>query len=499
MIPSPTPSSPPAPGGRSPRPWDLLVVGGGTAGLVAAHTGAVLGARVALVEEHRTGGDCLWTGCVPSKALLSAAGVVATLRRDHGFASAGEVSVDFGAVMARVNQAIATIEPVDSPEALREAGVTVVTGRAEFDGPGSVRVAGERHLFRRAVLATGSTPVVPDVPGLRDAGPVTSETVWDLTELPGRLLILGGGPVGCEMSQAFARLGSRVTLVHRGERLLPRHDPDASAAVRRALTSDGVEIITGHEVARVDGSPGRPGVATVGLDGAGERRLDYDVLLLATGQRPRTAGLGLDLAGVRLTDDGAVAVDPRLRTTNPRIFAAGDVTPAPQLTHLASYHAGIAATNALLGLPLRPDTTAVPQVVYTDPEVAAVGAPTWAPPGRRTPRTTEHGHDHVDRAVTDGRTDGFTRLTLTATGRIAGATVVGPRAGESLAELGLAVRQRIRVTALASTVHAYPTYAYAPWEAAVTEVRRRSARWGLWRLTRVIVLLRRVRGVTGPP
>ena len=474
-----------------PRPWDLLVVGGGTAGLVAAHTGALLGARVALVEEHRTGGECLWTGCVPSKALLSAADVVATLRRDHGFASTGEVSVDFGAVMARVRKAIATIEPVDSPEVLREAGVTVVTGRAAFDGPASVRVAGDRHLFRRAVLATGSSPVVPDVPGLRDAGPVTSETVWDLTELPGRLLVLGGGPMGCEMSQAFARLGSRVTLVHRGERLLPHHDPDASGAVRRALAGDGVEVLTAHQLGRVDGQPGRPGRATVVGDDAG-RSVEYDVLLLATGQEPRTGGLGLDLADVRLTDGGAVAVDGRLRTTNPRIFAAGDVTPAPQLTHLASYHAGIAVTNALLGLPLRPDSTAVPQVVYTDPEVAAVGAPTWAPPGRRAPRTTEHGHDHVDRAVTDGRTDGFTRLTLTATGRITGATVVGPRAGESLAELGLAVRQRIRVAALASTVHAYPTYGYAPWEAAVTDVRRRSTRWGLWWLTRGLVRLKRL-------
>lgn len=488
-------SSSAAPGGPR-RLWDLLVVGGGTAGLVAAHAAAQLGGRAALVEEARTGGECLWTGCVPSKALLAAADTVAALRRDHGFASAGEVRVDFGAVMARVRQAVATIEPVDSPDALREAGVTVLHGRAEFDGPASVLVAGERHGFRRAVLATGSSPHIPEIAGLPQAGPLTSETVWGLTELPRRLLVLGGGPMGCEMSQAFARLGSQVTLVHRGERLLPRHDPDASAAVRSALRSDGVEVLTAHQVAQVDGPAGRPGRATV-IGDDGERTVGYDALLLATGKRARTTGMGLDRAGVRVTDDGAVEVDARLRTTNPRIFAAGDVTPAPQLTHLASYHAGIAATNAVLGLPLRPDATAVPQVVYTDPEVAAVGAPTWARPGERVPRTTEHRHDHVDRAVTDGRTDGFTRLTLSATGRITGATVVGPRAGESLAELGLAVRRKVRVTALASTVHAYPTYGYAPWEAAVTEVRRRSGRWGLWRATAALVRLRRLGG--SPP
>jgi pyruvate/2-oxoglutarate dehydrogenase complex dihydrolipoamide dehydrogenase (E3) component len=253
---------------------------------------------------------------------------------------------------------------------------------------------------------------------------------------------------------------------------------------------DGVEILTAHQLARVDGEPGRPGRARA-VDGDGDRSVGYDALLLATGQRARTAGLGLDRAGVRLTDAGTVAPDARLRTTNPRIFAAGDVTPALQLTHLASYHAGIAATNALLGLSLRPDATAAPRVVYTDPEVAAVGAPTWAPPGEQAPRTTEDGHDHVDRAVTDGRTEGFTRLTVSSAGRITGATVVGPRARESLAELGLAVRRKVRVTALASTVHAYPTYGYAPWEAAVTEVRRRCGRWGLWRLTRALIRLRR--------
>jgi len=475
--------------------WDLLVIGGGTAGLVAAHTGALLGARVALVEEHRTGGECLWTGCVPSKALLAAAGVVATVRANHGYVSAGDVRVDFPAVMSRVRQAIATIEPADSPQTLREAGVTVLPGRAEFDGAGSVTVAGQRHTFHRALLATGSAPRVPAIPGLREAAPLTTETVWDLTELPARLLVLGGGPAGCELAQAFARLGSQVTLVHRGQRLLARMDPDAALLLLSALQADGVRLMLSHEIVSVVGRPRQPGEARLraaaGSDGA-QQSVAYDALLVATGQQPRTVGLGLDRAGVALTDGGAVDVDERLRTSNPQIWAAGDVTPAPQLTHVAGYHAGIAAVNALLGLRLVPNTRAVPQVVYTDPEVAVVGTATWAPAGQRPPRIIEHTHDHVDRAVTDGRTDGFTRLAIDRRGRITGATVVGPRAGESLAELGLAIRRKVGVATLAATMHAYPTYAYAPWEAAVDEVRRRSGRWGLWCVTRLVIRLRRL-------
>jgi pyruvate/2-oxoglutarate dehydrogenase complex dihydrolipoamide dehydrogenase (E3) component len=480
--------------GRGPALWDLLVIGGGTAGLVAAHTGAQLGARVALVEEHRTGGECLWTGCVPSKALLAAADVVATLRHGREYAPAGPARVDFPAVMTHVRRAIAAIEPVDSPQALEAAGVEVLTGRARFDGPSSVVVAGARVAFGRAVLATGAAPVVPDVPGLAAAGPLTSETVWDLGELPQALLVVGGGPAGCELSQAFARLGSRVTLVQRGPRLLPRFDADAAAVVAGALERDGVAVRLAGRVLRVDGAAGQPGVALV-ADASGETAVGYNSILVTTGKRPRTERLGLDLAGVRVGAGGAVVVDARLRTTNARVWAAGDVTPAPRLTHLAAYDAGIAATNALLGLRLRPDRSAVPQVVFTDPEVAVVGAATGTATGSR-PRVVTAGHEHVDRAVADGRTEGFTRLAVTATGRITGATVVGPRAGESIAELALAVRRRVRVTALASTVHPYPTYGYGVWDAAVTDVRRRAGRSGLWRLTRLLIRLRRS---TPPP
>jgi pyruvate/2-oxoglutarate dehydrogenase complex dihydrolipoamide dehydrogenase (E3) component len=454
-------------------PWDLIVIGGGSAGLVSAYTAAELGARVALVERHRTGGDCLWTGCVPSKSLLSAAGTVAAARRAKEYAAVGSLDVDFGAVIRHVRSAISTIEPVDSVEALEAAGVTVLRGEAVFTGVSTMMVDGSAQPFLQAMLATGAAPIVPDIPGLADVEPWTTETLWDVESLPERLVVIGGGPVGCEMSQAFARLGSRVTLVEATHRLLPREDPDAGALVEEALRRDGVDVRLGQHVGKVVGEPGGPG--EVVLNG-GVTPVGFDAVLVAVGRAARTGGLGLDRAGVLLTSGRAVRVDKHLRTTNPRIWAAGDVTPVPHLTHLASQHGGLATANALLGLRRTVDMAAVPRVTYTDPEVAAVGEPTWASTPRPAPRTVTRHHDHVDRAIAEGRTDGFSRLTLTSNGaRIVGATIVGPRAGESIAEMTLAVRRRMRVTDLAATIHAYPTYADGPWNAAVDEVRRRLA------------------------
>lgn len=459
------------------RAWDLIVVGGGSAGLVSAYTAAELGARVALVERHRTGGDCLWTGCVPSKALLSAAGALATARRAQSFASVGEPDVDFSAVMRHVRSAITTIEPVDSVEALEAAGVTVLLGEATFTGPSAVSVDGAVNQFRQAMVATGAAPMIPDIPGLADVEPLTSQTLWDIDRLPCRLLVIGAGPVGCEMAQAFARLGSAVTLVETADRLLPREDPDASALVTAALRRDGVDVRLSRRIVEVVGeASGRSSGKVLLVGGPIAETVGFDTVLVATGRLARTSGMGLDRAGVTLTSDGAVDVDRHLRTSNPRIWAAGDVTPFPHLTHLASQHAGLATLNALLGLRRAVDSTAVPRVVYTDPEVASVGEPTWSStPGAHPPTATRH-HDHVDRAVAEGSTDGFSRLALSPRGaRIVGATLVGPRAGESIAELTLAVRRRMRVTDLAATIHAYPTYADGPYNAAVDEVRRRLA------------------------
>lgn len=494
---------------RASGAWDLLVVGGGTAGLVAARTAARFGAKVALVERDRTGGDCLWTGCVPSKALLAAADLAARARAGAALGvHVGDVRVDFPAVMRHVGAAIAHIEPVDSVAALQRAGVTVVQGEARFTGPRTVAAGGRELVFRRALVATGAAPVVPDVPGLREARPLTSDTVWTLPRLPDRLVVLGGGSIGCELGQAFARLGARVTLVEALPRVLGREDPDAAALVHRRLVEDGVEVLTGHRAVRVDpggttGGAAGPGasaqagrimLSTGGTGGTGAA-VDYDALLVAVGRAPRSGGLGLDRAGVLVDEQGFVTVDERLRTSNPRVFAAGDVTAHPQLTHVAGVHGSLAAVNAVLGLRRRVDRSAVPRVTFTDPEVAAVGRATWAEPGAPSgpPTLVTRHHDEVDRAVAEGRTEGFARLVLAADGStVVGATVVGPRAGESLAELTLAVRRRLSVTMLAGTMHAYPTYGDGPWLAAVDRVtdrlaepRARAVTAGLLRLRRL--------------
>ncbi|HSK60900.1 MAG TPA: FAD-dependent oxidoreductase, partial [Actinomycetospora sp.] len=307
------------------RPFDLVVVGGGAAGLVAAKTAAGLGAGVVLVERDRPGGDCLWTGCVPSKALLAAA------RRAHDMRDAGRVglrpvtpTVDFAAVMAAVRAAVAALEPPDSPAVLRGAGVEVVSGTARFCGPDALTVDGERVAFRRAVIATGARPVVPDVPGLDPGVVLTSDTVWELEALPDPLLVLGGGAVGCELAQAFARLGARVVLVEAAECLLPVEGPAASAVVAAALVADGVDVRTGTTLDRVTTRRDEV-VATLRAEGRCSE-VAAQLVLVAVGRRPDVDGLAPDAAGVAVGDRGEVRVDERLRTAHPRVFAAGDVT-----------------------------------------------------------------------------------------------------------------------------------------------------------------------------
>ena len=454
--------------GKADR-WDLLVVGGGTAGLVASQTASALGARVLLVERERTGGDCLWTGCVPSKALLAAASAAATV---DGAARFGLETVPavvrFDEVMARVRAAIETIAPVDSPEALARAGVEVVSGDVVLLGPDTASIDGRRVEFAQALLATGSAPVVPAVPGLAASRPLTSETVWDLEELPARLLVMGGGSVGCELGQAFARLGAAVTLVEAAPRLLPNEDPRASAAVRSALEADGVTVLLDRSVVRIDqdDAGARGGTAVLG-DGLS---IEHDVSLVAVGRRPRTEQLGLEAAGVETTHAGHVVLDARLRTSNPRIWAAGDVTEHPHFTHVAGVHGSTVAINAVLGL-RRSAETVVPRVTFTDPEVATVGVSTHDAV-RAGHRLLDWSHTHADRAVTEQRTDGYTTLVVDRRGRIVGGCVVAPRAGEVLAEITLAVKQGLRPRDLAGAMHAYPTYADGTWNAAIADVRR---------------------------
>ncbi len=477
--------------------WDLLVVGGGSAGLVGARTAASFGASVLLVERERPGGDCLWTGCVPSKALLAAAAAAADARTATRFGvHVDGVRIGFAEVMAHVRGAIAAIEPVDSPDAMRAAGVAYAAGTATFTGPATAEIDGAPVRFRQALVATGSDPAIPPIPGLSD--PLTSDTVWDLTELPDRLVVLGGGAIGCELGQAFARLGSTVTIVEAVDRLLGAEDPDASRLVHEALERDGATVLVGTPVMAVDGGGidgaggvgsegiriGSSGSAEIGVVLADGRRIAADRVLVAAGRRPDTRGLGLDAAGVATGEGGFVTVDARLRTTNPRIWAAGDVTGHPPFTHVAGVHGSTAASNAVLGLRRAAQVTAIPRVTFTSPEVASVG---------QRQGTTVHTrwHDEVDRAVTEGRTAGFTRLVLDRRGRIVGATVVGPRAGETLAELTLAVRRGLRARDLAGVMHPYPTWGDGPWNAAVAEVRSQLAGPVVRRAVRALTAMRR--------
>lgn len=444
---------------------DLLVIGGGTAGLVGAQTAAALGARTVLVERDRTGGDCLWTGCVPSKAVLAAATAAADARGAARFGvDTGEVTVDFAPVRAHVRNAIAAVEPKDSPEALSGAGVSVVQGAAAFTGPDTALVDGRTVRFRAALVATGAAPAVPSLDGLETVEALTSDTIWDVEELPRRLVVLGGGPIGCELGQAFARLGSQVTVVEGGERLLGPEDADAAALVTAALRQDGVTLHLGTEGQRVE-----PGLLHLADGGT----IPFDRLLVSVGRRPRTADLGLDLAGVQLDERGSVATDDALRTSNRRVWAAGDVTGAPFFTHVAGMHGSVAASNAVLGLRRTVDPV-VPRVTYTSPEVASVGV---SPAAAREQGLTVRrvAHRTVDRAVAEDVTEGSTSIVLDGRRRVVGAVVVGPRAGETLGELTLAVRKGLSSSDLAGTTHAYPTYNDAVADAALEDVRSRLA------------------------
>ncbi len=474
------------------RAWDLLVVGGGTAGIVAARTAAGFGASVLLVERDRTGGDCLWTGCVPSKALLAAAHAAEAARTAGRYGvTVDGVRPDFGAVMAHVHDTVAAIEPDDAPDTLRATGARVARASVRFTGPDTAALTGAGGVadvrFRHAVLATGSAPAVPPVPGLAEVNPLTSDTVWDLTALPGRLLVLGGGAIGCELGQAFSRLGARVTIVEGADRLLPREDPEAGARLRAALQRDGVEVRVGVALTSVHVSSAPGGGSAVLADGT---RVDVDRVLVAVGRTPRTSDLGLDLAGVAVDEKGFVVVDATLRTTSPRVLAAGDLTGHPALTHVAGVHGALAGSNAVLGLRRTVDPV-VPRVTFTHPEVASVGVGAHEVTGRRvfTVRTVEHAH--VDRAVAERETDGFTRLVLDRRGRVVGATIVGPRAGESLHELVLAVRGRLRARDLAAATHAYPTYGDGPWKAAIEQVQAGLRSQPLRTVTGALTRLRR--------
>lgn len=480
------------------RRYDLVVVGGGTAGLVSSVIAAGIGARVALVERERTGGDCLWTGCVPSKTLIASAKLAHRMRHADRFGlRTTEPDVDFAAVMDRVHATIAEIQPHDSPERLRSEGVEVITGDAVFRDRRTIE-AGSRSLrFRSALIATGSQPAPPAIDGLeslREAHPddvSDTDTIWRLRELPPRLVVLGGGPVGCELGQAFSRLGSQVTIVELGPRLLPRDEPEVSALILSSLRAEGIEVLLGTRAsATIDTGDG----LALQLDGAAaESSVAFDHLLLAAGRRPRSSGMGLSSIGVDTDQRGAVVVDERLRTTVPGIFAAGDITAQLPFTHVAAHHARQATINALFGARGKVSSV-IPRVTFTDPEVASVGIGAAEARTRWGTRAAVARSDYadLDRAVTEGERDGFAQLVGDPKGRLVGATIVGSAAGEAIAELTAWTAQGKKIDLVSSTVHAYPTMAEGPSRAADDYLRRRYAKPGYRALGKLAVMVRRL-------
>jgi pyruvate/2-oxoglutarate dehydrogenase complex dihydrolipoamide dehydrogenase (E3) component/uncharacterized membrane protein YdjX (TVP38/TMEM64 family) len=448
---------------------NLIVVGAGSGGLVSAYIAAAVKARVTLVERHRMGGDCLNTGCVPSKALLRSAKLIAQARRAPHFGIRRmSVDFDFGEVMERVQRVVAEIAPHDSVERYTGLGVEVLQGEATLVSPWEVVVrspdgATRRLSARSIVIAAGARPTVPPLPGLDVVGCLTSDTVWGLRTLPRRLLVLGGGPIGCELALAFARFGSKVVQVEMAPRLMAREDPDVSEFVERRFGDEGIDVRTGTRALRVelDGT----GKTLVAERGGAEVRIGFDEVLCALGRTANTTGYGLESLGIPLTKAGTIEVDPWLRTRYPNVYAVGDVAGPYQFTHAASHMAWYAAVNALFGRfrAFRVDWRVMPWCTFVDPEVARVGLNEQEARARGVAHeVARYGIDDLDRAIADGVARGFVKvLTRPGTDRILGVTIVGEHAGDLIAEFVTAMKHGLGLNKVLGTIHVYPTLAEA--------------------------------------
>lgn len=453
---------------QNPEPRDrynLVVIGAGTAGLVTAAGAAMLGAKTALVEAHLMGGDCTNVGCVPSKAMIRSARAVQDVREAHryGVQVPEGVQVDFARVMKRLRQVRAEISANDSAQHIRdEYGVDIFFGKAAFSGPDTIAVGDQQLRFRKAAIATGSNPVQLPIEGLEEAGYLTNETVFTLTECPPRLAVIGGGYIGCELAQTFRRLGSEVTLLQRGDRILKKSDRDVSDLMQRVFTKEGIDLKLHSQAQRIE----RHGNEKVIHYQQGDEwhRVVVDEILLGVGRAPNIQGLNLEKVGVEADPKQGICINDYLQTTNPRIYAVGDCCMNWKFTHAADAAARILIQNALFavfGIGRRKlSKLIIPWCTYTDPEVAHVGMPASAIAQRKDVRTFTLSLSEVDRAITDGETDGFARIHLEANrDRILGATVVARHAGEMINEITLAMEKNLGLGAIASVIHPYPTQA----------------------------------------
>ena len=461
---------------RWPRPrrydYNLVVIGAGAAGLVTSYIAAAVKAKVALVERHKMGGDCLNTGCVPSKALIRSAKLLSQLRRAEQFGlpplGAKLAEVDFSKVMARVQRIIGAIEPHDSVQRYSALGVDCVAGDANITSPFTVEVTapdGRRRTLstRNIVIAAGARPFVPPIPGLAEIGYLTSDTVWQLQALPQRLLVLGGGPIGCELSQAFARLGSQVTQVEMAQRVMLREDSEVSALVAARLRADGVTLLTGHRATQFLQEDG--GKIMIAEHAGQQVRVAFDAVLCAVGRVANTSGYGLEQLGIATTPSRTVETDACLQTLYPNIFAAGDVAGPFQFTHTAAHQAWYAAVNALFGRfrKFKADYSVIPWATFTEPEVARVGLNEQdAQAGNIPHEVTRYDIDELDRAITDEEAHGFVKvLTVPGKDKILGVTIVGAHAGALIAEYVLAMKHGLGLNRILASIHIYPTLAEA--------------------------------------
>ena len=448
---------------------NLVVIGAGAGGLVSSYIAAVVKAKVTLIEGHKMGGDCLNYGCVPSKALIRSAKLAKQLTKADSLGVKGaRGEVDFAAVMARVHKVIAEIEPHDSVERYTGLGVEVLQGHARITSPWQVEVTAEDGsqqtlTTRSIVIAAGASPFVPPIPGLKDIAFLTSDTVWGLSECPKRLVVLGGGPIGCELAQSFARLGAQVTQVEMAPRLMGREDPDAAALVTESLQADGVNVLVGHQAVRCETVDGNKRLI-VKHEG-GELAIEFDQLLCAVGRAPRITGYGIEELGITLSPRKTIDTNAYLQTNYPNIYAVGDVAGPYQFTHTAAHQAWYAAVNALFGRfkRFKADYSVVPWATFTDPEVARVGlSETEAKEQNIAFELTRYGIDDLDRAIADGTAHGYVKvLTVPGKDRILGVTIVGEHAGDLLAEYVLAMRHGLGLNKILGTIHTYPTLAEA--------------------------------------
>ena len=453
---------------RWPRPAkfdrNLVVIGAGSAGLVAAYIAATVRAKVTLIEQHRMGGDCLNTGCVPSKALIKTARVLSQIRNSSSYGiRRATAEFDFAEVMERVQRVIKAVEPHDSVERYAGLGVECIQGEAKITSPWTVTVNGRTLATRAIVIAAGARPLVPPIPGIEQVAVLTSDNVWQLRELPRRLLVLGGGPIGCELAQAFARLGAQVTQVEMLPRLLAREDPEVSDAVRRRFEQEGVNVLTGHKAKQVVIEGGKK-LLLCESEGKGVG-IEFDALLCALGRVPNTAGYGLEELGIPLGKARTVETNAYLQTLYPNIYACGDVAGPYQFTHTAAHQAWYAAVNALFApfRKFRADYAVIPWATFTEPEVARVGLnETEAKEQGIACEVTKYGIDDLDRVIADSEAHGFVKV-LPAPGsdRILGATIVGENAGELIVEFIAAMRHGIGLKKILGTIHIYPTLAEA--------------------------------------